>query len=168
MARLVRLARLALENALSADWDVGAALFVLREHKRGRDAAETVAKGVIATGRRASRASTFPPPATAPPPYERPYEPGRRLIERGAARVRRAVVEEHAIRHAAATDAMAEQVAPSPSVTATVAAARKALAMKASAARRLAGGAAPTARASRGDPGPRPVKPGLPRRRRPP
>ena len=47
MARLVGLARLALENALSVDWDVGAALFVLREHKRGRDAAETVAKGVI-------------------------------------------------------------------------------------------------------------------------
>ncbi|HEX6015497.1 MAG TPA: hypothetical protein VFY87_27600 [Geminicoccaceae bacterium] len=57
MARLVRLARLALENALSADWDVGAALFVLREHKRGRDAAETVAKGVIAASRRALRAA---------------------------------------------------------------------------------------------------------------
>jgi hypothetical protein len=55
MARLVRLARLALENALSADWDVGAALFVLREHKRGRDAAETVANGVVAASRRAPR-----------------------------------------------------------------------------------------------------------------
>ena len=169
MARLVRLARLALENALSVDWDVGAALFVLREHKRGRDTAETIAKGVVAASRRASRGTTFPPlpaqPAATPPTCERPYEPDRRLIERGAARVRQTVVEEHAIRHAAAKGAMAEPVAPPPGVIATVAAARKALAMKASAARRLAGG---TASAARGELGPRPAKPGLPRRRRPP
>ncbi|MEK0082283.1 hypothetical protein, partial [Benzoatithermus flavus] len=56
--RLVRLARLALENALS-DWDAGAALFVLAEDARGRDPAESLAEAVLARARR---------PATAIPP----------------------------------------------------------------------------------------------------
>ena len=119
MAQLVKLARLALENALS-DNDVGAALFVLREDKLHRDAAETLAKGVLATSRRKPR--TAAPPSPAPtPPETRPYEPGPRLLARGAARLRRAVIEEHAIHKAAGAES---------GVAATVAAARKALAAK--------------------------------------
>ena len=126
MAQLVKLARLALENAL-CDHDVGAALFVLREDKLHRDAAQTLAKNVLATSRRKhGTAAPPPPPSPAPtPPETRPYEPGPRLLARGAARLRRAVIEEHAIHKAASTESGA---------AATVAAARKALAAKATAA----------------------------------
>ena len=122
MAQLVKLARLALENAL-CDHDVGAALFVLREDKLHRDAAHALAKKVLATSRR--KHGTAAPPSPAPtPPETRPYEPGPRLLARGAARLRRAVIEEHAAHKAASTEFGA---------AATVAAAHEALAAKANA-----------------------------------
>lgn len=133
-ARLVKLARFAIENALS-DWDVGAALFVLRENARGLDPAETVARGVVAASRRNIEAAAAALPTAPPRPAPeasatRPHDPGLRLLERGAARLRRGLIEEHAVRHAAeaATD-------PADAAT-TVAAARKALALKAAATAR--------------------------------
>ena len=131
--RLVILARQAIEQAL-CDWDVPAAFFVLRENERGRDPAETVAKGIIAASRRRARTSTAPPPAPAPdaspsqpPPAQRPpADPGAQVIWHGAAKLRAATTAEHAIRHAAC-----DSTPPDPTgVAATMAAARKALAAK--------------------------------------
>jgi hypothetical protein len=173
MAKLVRLARMALENALS-DWDLGATLFVLREDKLDRDAAETLAKGVLATSRRKPAATAAAPPSAAtdpPPPGTRPCEPGLRLLDRGAARLRRAVIEEHAVQRAAG-------VGPGPvgGGADTVAAARKALAAKAAAptspaqrlARQLNYGTGLSAPTPHGAPAPRPSAPAQPRRPRPP
>ena len=65
-ARLVKLARIAIENALD-DWDMGAAFFVLRENTQGRDPAHTVAKRIVASAKR-SAATTPPTPTVEPPP----------------------------------------------------------------------------------------------------
>ncbi len=116
-ARLVRLARQTLENALTLDWDVGAALFVLEEHARQRDPALTLANGVIAASRRAARSSTAGPPPTPPPDTPaatappRPYDPLTGLMQRGAARLRRAVLEEQGA-HLAVTAGPAGAAAP--------------------------------------------------------
>jgi hypothetical protein len=66
--QLVVLARQAIHNAL-ADWDIGAAFFVLREDERGRDPALTLAKGVVASCRRRCRPIR---------PCRRTATPGRR------------------------------------------------------------------------------------------
>ena len=60
MARLEKLCRLALTNAL-LEWDVGAALFAQRELTQGRDPAQTLAKRVRAQARRDSGAAAAPP-----------------------------------------------------------------------------------------------------------
>jgi hypothetical protein len=181
-ARLVKLARLAIENAL-ADWDMGAALFVLRENAQGRDPAATIAGRVAATARRTTAAPS-PPPSTAPPPAQaaprppRAYDPLDALVHRQTAALRRAVVAEHAAREAAAAPAAREAAAPT-GAAATVAAARKALALKSNAqapatspiarlTRRLTAGAGTAALLPPGTtPAPAPIT-GLPRRPRAP
>jgi hypothetical protein len=131
-ARLVRLAWLAIENAL-ADWDMGAAFFVLRENAQGRDPAATIAKRVAASARRTTAAAF--PPAAPPPPVQaaprspRTYDPLDALVHRQTAALRRAVVAEHAVREAAAAPVAREATAPT-GAAATMAAARKALALK--------------------------------------
>lgn len=65
-------------------------------------------------------------------PLPQPRDPGLRLLERGAARLRRALTEEHAV-HAA----VAAETGTTPADAAmTVVAARKALALKAAATAR--------------------------------
>ena len=180
-ARLVKLARQTLENALTLDWDVGAALFVLEENARQRDPALTLAEGVIAASRRAVRSSTAGPPPTPPPDAPaataapRPYDPLAGLMQRGGARLRRAVLEEQAA-HLAAAATRPAQIAP---VTTLVDCARKALALKLSVGpaaspttataltRRLAYGTAPIALPHELGPSRRPVA-AQPRRPRPP
>ena len=136
-ARLVKLARIAIENALD-DWDMGAAFFVLRENTQGRDPAHTVAKRIVASAKRSAAAAPHPAPTVEPPPAPpatppappRPYDPLDALVRRQTAALRRAVLAEQAVRTVAAAEVAAEGAA------ATMAAARKALAMKADAARR--------------------------------
>jgi hypothetical protein len=106
----------------------------------------TLAKGVVASCRRAARGSaSVPPPPPADPPMpassptlpRSPAHPGGRLVERGAARLRRAVADELAARHAA-TAAVAAETAPAApppgGAAATMAAARRALVLKNAAA----------------------------------
>ena len=132
-ARLVRLARQAIENALT-DWDMGAAFFVLRENAQGRDPAHTIAKRIVATAKRTTAPVVPPPPAEtcqpspATPPAPRPYDPLDALVHRQTAALRRSVLAEQAVR--AATAAVANEGA-----AATIAAARKALALTADPAR---------------------------------
>lgn len=123
-ARLVRLARTALENALCDD-HAGAALFVLSEEARGRDPALTLARGILARGRTRAPAPAAAPSPPRPPAPPRPYDPLGALTRRGAAELRRVVVEEHAARHAATAPAGA---------AATRAGAAKALALRKDAA----------------------------------
>jgi hypothetical protein len=138
-ARLVRLARQTLENALLLDWDVGAALFVLGENARQRDPALTLAKGVLAASRRAARSGTAGPPAAPPPDAPeapaapRPYDPLAGLMRRGAANLRRAVLKEQAARLAAAGPPAAEPTPGPPGAAATIAAARAAPALRSAA-----------------------------------
>jgi hypothetical protein len=118
-ARLVRLARIALENALG-DWDVGAALFVLEEDARGRDPAETLASGILARGRGTAAPAPAPSraaPAPASPSGPGAYDPLTGLVRRGAATLRRAIVEEHALQDAAraATERGGPAAAPTSS-----------------------------------------------------
>ncbi len=133
-ARLVKLARIAIENALD-DWDMGAAFFVLRENTQGRDPAHTVARRIVASAKRSAAApptpTVEPPPAppAAPPAPPRPYDPLDALVSRQTAALRRAVLAEQAARTVAAAEVAADGAA------ATMAAARKALALKADAAR---------------------------------
>lgn len=124
-ARLVRLARIAIENVLS-DWDLGAACFVLKEEEQGRDPAVTVAEVVIA--RRQKPPAPLRPPL--PPSVLRPFAPDHQpllvLVRRSEAGLRRAVIEEHAAQHAAVAAAPARS---------TFEGARQALAMKRTATR---------------------------------
>lgn len=126
-ARLVLLARQAIENALS-DFDMGAAFFVLREHSEGRDPARTVANRILASARRtpaAAAAQRPSPPATAPiprPTPSHPCDPLDGLVHRRTAALRHAVIVEHAVREAAGTG-------PQAAAT-TASAARRALALK--------------------------------------
>lgn len=119
-ARLVRLARIAIENALS-DWDLGAACFVLKEEEQGRDPAVSVAESIIAR-RQAPPPPLRPPlPPSPPKPLATDHQPLLMLVRRSEAGLRRAVIEEHAAQHAA--------VAASPARS-TAEAARQALALK--------------------------------------
>jgi hypothetical protein len=112
-ARLVDLARMALEQALVLDLDPGAALFELEEAEHGRDPAETLAKGVLARARRRSG----PPPSVPIPPGPAAHPLDRRVC--GAARnLRDATLAEHALHRSA------ERAAT------TAEAARKALALR--------------------------------------
>lgn len=144
-ARLVKLARFALRNAL-ADDHAGAALFVLREEARSRDPAETLAHSVLARSRRLALSTAQAPAAPRRPPAPaRRYDPLDALARRGAASLRRAVVEEHAVQHAAATAVARDEAQDRPTApeaprhggaAATRASAEKALALRAGAADR--------------------------------
>jgi hypothetical protein len=172
-ARLVKLARLAIENALG-DGDVRAAVFVLRETGKGRDPAVTLARGFLA--RRSTAPAVAPAAPAAPPPISPPRarDPVAGMAQRGAAALRAAVMTEHTTRHAAAA-----AVAREDEAAATAAAARRALALKRAApgpvpaaaiarlTRRLAGSAAGAALRPAADP-PGPLARSLPRRPRAP
>ena len=126
------MARQALERALALD-DAGAALFVLEEEAHGRDPSCTLADGVLRSRKRAlaSTAMPAPPePAVRPRPGRYRYDPLRRLMHRGSARLRQDVAIEDALRHAALL-----ATAPEPAgAAATRAAAERALALKHAAA----------------------------------
>ena len=135
--RLVILARQAIERALALD-DAGAALFVLEEEARQRDPCVTLADSVLRSRKRALASAAMPaaPPAdaaTRPGRYR--YDPLRRMMHRGTARLRQDVVAEEALRHVAL-----QAVAPAPEAgaptgaAATQAAAERALALKREAA----------------------------------
>ena len=96
MARLEKLCRIALTNAL-AEWDVGAALFAQRELGQGRDPAQTLARRVRAQAKRTPAPPRAPEPP-GPPPLPNPaYDPLDALVQRSAAGLRQAVVLEQAI-----------------------------------------------------------------------
>lgn len=124
-ARLVKLARIAIENALGG-LDMAAGFFVLRENARGRDPAVTLARGVRAAAARRTE-PTVPTPTGAVRSPSMPRDPGLQLINRGAARLRAGLVAEHAARDFA--------TAPEPPRATTQDAARRALALKAAAMR---------------------------------
>ena len=134
-ARLVRLARLAIENALT-DWDMGAAFFVLRENAQGRDPAHTIAERIIATAKRTAAPVAprrRPRRAHRRPPRRRHRAPTTRSTPWSTARpppCAAPCIAEQAVRAEAAATVAADGAA------ATMAAARKALALKADAARR--------------------------------
>jgi hypothetical protein len=193
-ARLVGLARLALENALM-DWDAGTAVFVLDQDEKGLDPVETLVDAALAQARRPMPAGAPGPGGPAPHTLARRAGPGRYdaldgLARRSTARLRAAMLSEHALQHAgepAAPPAPAAEPAPAApaSEAATAAAARHALALRQAAmaagpvarpaapiarlARRLADGAAGGALLSAGTAEPvRPRLAGLPRRPRGP
>jgi hypothetical protein len=116
LRRLEGLAFFVLEHALAeGDWRYAA--FVLTERRLGRNPAQTLARRAVARQRRAAK----PPPPDAPraaatvaaarsprPGASSPCDdPAARVVARAGARLRDAVVEEHAARPAAeaATDA---------------------------------------------------------------
>ena len=118
--RLVQLARQTLERALASD-DAPVAVFVLEEEVHDRDPAVTLAEGVM----KARTAQPRPPAATPskPRPGRYRWDPLRRMMQRGAARLRDDIQAEDAIRHAAL------QAAAEPPRT-TAEGARHALALK--------------------------------------
>jgi hypothetical protein len=170
--RLVTLAFQAIGQAL-ADWDLGAAFFVLREDAQGRDPAVTVADGVIAASKRQARAGAAVPsrsdmPATSPAPDPRSpsmAESGLRVIQRRAERLRAATFAEHAARHAAIAAVADEKAAapppPSTGAAAAVAAARRAFALRV-AARRPVAAAGPAPDHAEPTAGAAPVTPAAP------
>jgi hypothetical protein len=97
---LIDLARQAMERALMLN-DGPVACFVLEEEAQDRDPAVTLADGVLNARERDRR----PPaePAAQPKPRRTcaPRHPLRRMMERGAARMREDVAVEEALRHAA-------------------------------------------------------------------
>ena len=98
--RLVILARQAIERALAGD-DPGAALFVLEEEARQRDPCVTLADSVLRSRTRALATAAMPaapPPAAAARPGRYRYDPLRRMMHRGTARLRQDVVAEEALR----------------------------------------------------------------------
>ncbi len=102
------------------------ACFVLEEEAQDRDPAVTLADGVLKARERDRRPPAEPP---GPPRARRtraPRHPLRRMMERGAARMREDVAVEEALRHAARAAAQ-----PPPRTTAE--AARHALELAASA-----------------------------------
>ena len=147
--RLVILARQAIERALALD-DPGAALFVLEEEARQRDPCVTLADSVLRSRKRALASAAMPaapPPDAAARPGRYRYDPLRRMMHRGTARLRQDVVAEEALRHVAL-----QAVAPAPEAgaptgaAATKAAAERALALK----REATTGAVPPPRRSTG------------------
>ncbi len=138
---LVAMARQAIERALACD-DVGAALFVLEEDARGRDACATLVDSILRCRSRALASAAMPAapepePAPAPPASPaapRAHEPLRRLIHRGTARLRDDVEVEEAL-HRIGRRAAAAPPDPVPGgAAATRAAAERALALRRAAA----------------------------------
>ena len=125
MARLEKLCRIALHNALM-EWDVGAAFFARRELRQGRDPARVLAERVRERAKRAPRplAPSAPVAPLAPlPPLDPAYDPLDALVRRSEAALHRDVLAEQAV---AVT---AQAAGPG-----TAAAARQALARKRAAA----------------------------------
>ena len=101
--QLVIMARQAIERALVGD-DAGAALFVLEEEAQERDPCVTLADSVLRSRKRALASTAVPPPppaeaATRPARYR--YDPLRRMMHRGTARLRQDMAVEDALCHAA-------------------------------------------------------------------
>ena len=94
--RLVQLARQALERALMSD-EAPVAVFILEEESHDRDPAVTLAEGVMKA--RAARPPAEKPAKPRPGRYR--WDPLRRMMQRGAARLRDDIQVEDAIRHAA-------------------------------------------------------------------
>jgi hypothetical protein len=97
--RLRRLARALLDEAL-VEGDVRVACFILREEGRGRDPADTLARGVLVT------AAATPSPAPPTPEPARPRsrdrrDPANRAAWRAAEGLRDAVLAEHVVVHKA-------------------------------------------------------------------
>ena len=122
--RLVQLARQTLERALASD-DAPVAVFVLEEEAHDRDPAVTLAEGVMKARARAARPPAGKPSQPRPGRYR--WDPLRRMMQRGAARLRDDIQAEDAIRHAALA------AAEPPRTTAE--GARRALALKQGTAR---------------------------------
>jgi hypothetical protein len=103
LRRLEGIAFFVLEHAL-AEGDWRCAAFVLTERRLGRNPALTLARRAVARQRRAAK-----PPPEAPaksaaehrPAAESAYCPASAVVARAEARLRDAVVDEHAARHAA-------------------------------------------------------------------
>lgn len=128
--RLVLLARQTIELAL-ADWDTGAAFFVLREHDQGRDPARTLAERVLARVRALPTPAPAPPAGASPSTVPRPaaaadgHDPLDALVRRRAAALEGATLAEHAVR-TAATAAAAPPPDPPAGVAATIRAGHRA------------------------------------------
>jgi hypothetical protein len=131
---LIDLARQAMERALMLN-DGPVACFVLEEEAHDRDPAVTLADGVLKARERDRRPPAEPAARPKPSRTRAPRHPLRRMMERGAARMREDVAVEEALRHAA-------RAAAKPPPRSTAEAARHALDL-AQAAR--AAGAAPPA-----------------------
>jgi hypothetical protein len=108
-----------LEQAL-AEGDWRCAAFVLTERRLGRNPALTLARRAVARQRRAAK----PPMPKAPaesavvcrPAASSVYCPASAVVARAGTRLRDAVVEEHAVRHAAeAAAGTPTEPAPAPS-----------------------------------------------------
>ena len=99
MARIEKLCRIALHNALLAA-DVGAALFARRELACGRDPARTLMQRIEAQARRRPPAPVAA--AARPRAGPRSRDPLNAVVARSAAALRGAVVLEHAAQTAAA------------------------------------------------------------------
>ena len=129
--QLVIMARQALERALALD-DAGAALFVLEEEAQGRDPCATLADGVLRSRKRALASAAMPaPPPDVPRSGRYRYDPLRRMMHRGTARLRQDVVAEEALRHVALQAVAPATEAGAPTgAAATKAAAERALALK--------------------------------------
>jgi DNA-directed RNA polymerase subunit K/omega len=119
---LIDLARQAMKRALMLN-DGPVACFVLEEEACGRDPAVTIAEGVLASCARDARPPSEPPASGKPRHTRAPRHPLRRMMERGAARMREDVAVEEALRHAA-------RAAADPPERSTAVAARRALALR--------------------------------------
>jgi hypothetical protein len=110
LARLERIAWIALENAL-ADGDLRAAMFVLRERAQGRNPARTLAERVAAGPRPAPWPAAAPPEASAEAgPRPRRYDdPCPSALAKGAARATEQAAAEEAARQVALTETAADE-----------------------------------------------------------
>jgi hypothetical protein len=129
LRRLEQIAWFVLELAL-AEGDWRCAAFVLIERRLGRNPASTLARRAVARQRRVAKPPTPATPkaaaAMAAPRSPGPsaalssHDPATQVVARAGARLRDAVVEEHAVRHAAEEAAAepANAAAPSPTSTA--------------------------------------------------
>jgi hypothetical protein len=110
LARLERIAWLALENAL-ADGDVRAAMFVLRERAQGRNPARILAERVAAGLRPAPSSPAGPRPTgteSAPRPPGRYADHCPSALAKGAARATEQAAAEEAARQVALTEPAAD------------------------------------------------------------
>jgi hypothetical protein len=139
LQRLERIAWFVLELTL-AEGDRRCAAFVFTERRLGRNPARTLAQRAVARQRRAAK-----PPATAAPTSQSGcatpfHDRAARVVARASGALRDAVVQEHAVRHAAETAVAEPADAAAPTRTAPAASRPRRLD---SLAARLRSGAAP-------------------------